>query len=185
MRSTKFWKSAKSTMWHESVVSFILEPPNLLWLTWLKVVFMVFSAFLVFVVFFFGFFRSEWLQLKFLFDAFSFFGYKPAAARKTQRQWAKIVSRLEKGLESEYKLAVIEADSFLDDILVKMNLKGESMVERLESAPRELISNVKDIESAHKIRNNIVHDPDYRLELEETKKAVDIYARALADLEIL
>jgi hypothetical protein len=45
------------------------------------------------------------------------------------------------------------------------------------------LSNIDGIKAAHQTRNNIIHDPDYKLTPEETKKVLDIFEQAFRDLE--
>jgi hypothetical protein len=118
-------------------------------------------------------------------DIFEIFTYRAVGTKKLVRQWQKTRVRLETGLESEYKLAVIEADSTLDEILKKMGYVGETMGERMEKINVAVLPNIEDVWAAHKIRNNIVHDPDFRLSLDETKRAISIYEKALTDLGAL
>ncbi len=47
------------------------------------------------------------------------------------------------------------------------------------------MANIDDIWSAHKIRNNIVHDVDYKLINIDAEEAVGAYKKALEELEVL
>jgi len=71
----------------------------------------------------------------------------------------------------------------LNDILKRMGFGGETLGERLEKLTAATLPNLEQIWEAHKIRNNIVHDPDYRLTLDEARKVLGIYEQALRDLE--
>jgi len=97
--------------------------------------------------------------------------FRPFGVRKINKEWLKIKAGLEGGLESQYKLSVIEADSLLDDILNRMGFTGETLGERLEKLTIATIPNLDEVLQAHHTRNNVVHDPDYILTLEEAKKA--------------
>ena len=88
-------------------------------------------------------------------------------------------------MESEHKLAVIEADSMLDNILKRMGFGGESLGERLEKLTVASLPNIEDAKEAHKIRSNIIHDPAYKLSLDEAKRIIEIYEKALTDLQAL
>lgn len=171
-------------MFHEEIISFVLFPPDSVWLSAVKIVFAVFSLFLIAAIFFL-LLKSSWLKARALFDIFEFFTYRPYGAKKATKQWLKISARLNTPLESEYKLAVIEADSMFDDTLKRMNYGGDSLLERLEKVPQDILPDVEKVRLAHKVRNNIVHDPDYRLGLEEAKSALLSYEKALIDLGIL
>ena len=118
-----------------------------------------------------------------IWDIVEFFSFRPYGIRKVEKDWAKITARLETDLESEWKLATIEADSILNDILMKMGFAGETLGERLDRLTIATLPNLQQIREAHKIRNNIVHDPDYRVSLDEAKMAVGIYEQALRDLQ--
>lgn len=111
--------------------------------------------------------------------------FRPYGVRKIVKEWLKIKARLDTGLESEYKLCVIEADSMLDDILKGMGIGGGSLGERLERITVASLSNLEQVRQAHTTRNNIVHDPNYRLSLDEAKKTVEIFEKSLTDLQAL
>ena len=127
---------------------------------------------------------STWLRRRLLEDLTEFTTYRPFGAKGAFKQWGKIAKRLETDKEVEYKLAIIEADSLLDDTLKKMGYKGEIMGDRLKQLTSAILPNLDQIEEAYKIRNNAVHDPDYKLTLDQAKRVLGIYERALRDLEM-
>ncbi len=148
----------------------------------LKILFIVFALVCLAGAIYFAT-KSSWLKYRIIQDLVEFFTYRPYGIRKIVKQWAKIMGRLETGLESEYKLAVIEADSLLDETLERMGYGGETLGERLKNITSDILPNLEQIWQAHKIRNNIVHDPDYRLNLDEARKALAIYEKAFTDLQ--
>jgi len=164
------------------IISSILNPTLSGWLPILKILFTVVALILLgFIIFALA--KTYWLRRLLIWDLTDFFSYRPFGARKVVKVWVKINARLETGLESEYKLAVIEADSMLNDILKRMGFGGETLRERLERLTAATLPNLEQVWGAHKIRNNIVHDPDYRLTLDEARRALDTYEQALRDLE--
>lgn len=164
------------------LISFITSPVFSGGLLIVKIIFISLS-FIFLILLFLGLSKTTWLRRIILQDLFEFLTYRPYGARKTAKAWAKIRRRLETGIESEYKLAVIETDSMLDDILKRMGYEGEGLGERLEKLTSAALPNIEKVWQAHKIRNNIIHDPDYKLTLEETREILDIYQKALRDLE--
>ncbi len=150
-------------------------------LTNLKILFVAFAlGLLVFNIIIL--FRTNWLRFRFLEDIFEFFTYQPYGTKRLLKEWNKIKGRLDVGSEAEYKLAVIEADSALDEILKKMAYAGDTLGEKLSKISPAVIPNIEELQEAHKIRNNIVHDPDYRLNLNEAKKAISMYEKSLTEL---
>jgi len=163
-----------------NILSFITSP---IFLFYLKVIFIAISAlFLLGVILLL--LKNSWIKRRFLEDWTEFFIYRPFGAKKTFKQWAKVLKRLETGKEADYKLAVIEADGLLSDILEKMGYKGETMAKILEQLDASILPNIEQICKVHKIRNNVVHDPDYELSLEQARKILGIYEESFRTLEM-
>jgi hypothetical protein len=129
--------------------------------------------------------RSAWVKFLFLFDYTEFFTFRPYGLRRVVKKWQKIQQRLETANEGEYKLAVIEIDGMLSDILLRMGFKGETLGERLEIVTSAIIPNLQDLIQAHQVRNNVVHDPDYKLTLQEAQKTLEIYQIAFTNLDLI
>lgn len=90
--------------------------------------------------------------------------------------WKKIIR------ETDRRHAIMEADKLLDYALTKMGYKG-SLGAKLKKAPT-LFSNINDVWAAHKIRNNIAHKINYKVD-EKTYKATMLkFKQAFKDLKI-
>jgi hypothetical protein len=83
-----------------------------------------------------------------------------------------------------WALAVIEADSLLDEALKKKHFKGKTMGERLVSAQRSLTNN-DGVWFGHKLRNQLVHQTDVALRENDIKHALIGIGQALKDLGAL
>jgi len=105
--------------------------------------------------------------------------------KRTVRAWQEIEKRLAAGDESNLKLAIIEADKILDDILKLSGLRGDTMADRLKQMTSAQISNLEDIWVVHKIRNRIVHEPDYNISKSEAEQALRIFGRAFQELGLI
>jgi len=163
-----------------NILSFIISPT---FIFYLKIAFIVIGAlFLLGIIFLL--LKNSWLKRRFLEDWTEFFIYRPFGVKKTFKQWAKVLKRLETGKEADYKLAVIEADGLLNDILKKMGYKGETMAKILEQLDSTVLPDIEQIWEVHKIRNKVVHDPDYELNLEQARKILGIYEKSFRTLEM-
>jgi hypothetical protein len=101
--------------------------------------------------------------------------YKPyfrSKWRELQKQCAKTET---------WALAVIAADSLLDEALKKKKFKGKTMGERLVSAQRSLTNNDA-VWFGHKLRNQLVHQTDVALREKDIKHALIGMGQALKDL---
>ncbi len=105
--------------------------------------------------------------------------------RHLNKSWQKILSRLNKNDEANLRIALIEADNLFDDLLKQMRLPGESMADRLKYLDSSQISNIDEIWQAHKLRNTIVHNPEYPITRNEIEFGVKTYEKALKELEFM
>jgi len=84
---------------------------------------------------------------------------------------------------SDWKLAIIEADKILDKTLEAKGFQGASLGDKLKQmVPADLPETYEEVWEAHKIRNRIVHEPEYEIGQNETRKIVGVYERALKKL---
>lgn len=125
----------------------------------------VFLGFLLFMLL-----RTEWLRFKIAFDFSEFFTFKPYGVRRITKAWAKIEKRLDSGDEAEYKLAIIEADGMLEEILKRLGISGQTLSDRLLNVTPTIIPNLDDIIKANQTRDSIVHDPNFKFSLSEAQK---------------
>lgn len=150
----------------------------------LKILFVIISLFFIFGIIYF-LLKTEWLKRFFLQDLIEFLSFKPYGMRKVSQTWGKIIKRLEEFSESESKLAIIEAGDLLNKILERMGYSGETLGEKLKQLSEVILPNLDEVFEAHKIRSNIVHDPTYRLSLEQARMVLEIYEKALLNLEAI
>ena len=159
----------------------IISSPTFLF--YLKIAFVIIAVVLFGAVVFF-LLRNNWLKRRFLEDFVEIISYRPFGAKKTFKQWNKLAKKLESGKETDYNMVLIEADSLLASVLKRMGYKGDNMRELLEQIDAKTLPNIENVWQAHKLRNNIVHDPDYELSLDEAKRMFQIYEQAFRDLEM-
>lgn len=104
---------------------------------------------------------------------------------RLKKKWEKIRARLEEKDEANLKLAVIEADNFIDYLLKRISYKGETMAERLKQIKPAQLKNLDNLWQAHKVRNNIVHEPNFKLTLHQAEEAIENYEKVLEELEAI
>ena len=149
-----------------------------------KIVFLLLTAILLGIIIF-TISRTHYFQWLTYQDMKNFMRVGSIGTKRITRQWNKILGRLEIASESEYKLAVIEANDMLDSSLKKMGYDAPTFEGKLEKLTQTLLPNAQQLHEAHRLRDSIVHDPDYKLTLDEAKKTMDTYGQAFRDLQIL
>jgi hypothetical protein len=103
----------------------------------------------------------------------------------SKKKWQKIASRINQDNPSQYKVAILEADKIVDDILKSIGYKGENMIERLSHPSAAQIENVEELKSAHQIRNQIIHKTDYQIDRKTAEEIIGIYEKFLRQSEFL
>jgi hypothetical protein len=143
-----------------------------------KLVFVAFAMFFLVGVIYFMI-NSSWLQYKFLEDATEFFSWQAYGTRAISKRWNKIRKRIETGSEVEFKLAIIEADDFLNETLEDAGHEGKDFEETIRKSGKLLGSSLDDVLIAHEVRNSVVYNPDYKLDSEQAKKILSIFESAV------
>lgn len=131
-------------------------------------------------------FRTDWFQKRFGYDLNDLFGFGKSGASRTSKRWQAIKQRLEREDPAEHELAIIEAENLLIELLAKKGIKGETLLEQLENIDPYFLSTdlLEELLEVHKIRNNVVHDPDYQLSKDEARKVIDIIEKTLQSLTV-
>lgn len=93
----------------------------------------------------------------------------------TNKNWDRVLLHVESYNESEWRLAVIEADIMLAELLDTMNLAGDSIGEKLKGVEKSDFNTLDLAWEAHKIRNQIAHDPSFVLSQREARRVVALY----------
>lgn len=100
------------------------------------------------------------------------------------KRWEKILARLEGGNPSQYKVAVLEADAFADEILAGIGYKGATMGDKLMAVHGGQLETKPALAEAHLVRNRVVHEADFALSREEAGKCLDAYHAFFAEVEL-
>jgi RNAse (barnase) inhibitor barstar len=110
---------------------------------------------------------------------------EPKSAEEYGGKWREILNLLEKNEESGWRHAVIEADKFFDDIMRRLGYSGNNFGERLKQVHATEVTNLDAIWDAHRIRNSISHDIEFKLSQDEARRAVGAYEQAMRDFEVI
>jgi hypothetical protein len=110
---------------------------------------------------------------------------KAKLPQRMKRDWEKINDRLGKADEASLKLALIEADNMLDEVLKRMGLEGRDMGERLEQLGVQQLKSYDSILEAHRLRDLVIHQKEMVVTQEQVQTAVNAYGEALKELEVI
>lgn len=175
------WEQIYNFLGISDFIYFITSPTLQDFLFPIKLIFICFTLFFLVAVIYFMI-NSTWVRIHFLEDITEFLSWQAFGLKQIADRWKKINKRLESGVESEYKLAIIEGDDFLLETLEDRGFEGKTFQEAVESAGRGLIINKEELLEAHRVRNSIVYEPDYSITLEEAKRVLSILETAVKNV---
>ncbi len=107
-----------------------------------------------------------------------------ASPGSLRREWSRIEKRLNTQSLAEYKVALIEADTFVDRILKEIGYSGSNLGERLENIRPEHFVNIDGLREAHEIRNRIVFDVEFSLDQVEARRVLALFFAFLDEAEV-
>jgi hypothetical protein len=90
-------------------------------------------------------------------------------------RWERVEKLAASPNPSDWRVAILEADSMLDELIVKLGYQGEDMGERMRGMNPEAFPYLSEAWRVHKLRNIVAHETSYDLQKGETEDAIDAY----------
>ncbi len=91
-------------------------------------------------------------------------------------KWKDVKRHMESGNQTDWRMAILEADIMLYDMLDQMGYEGDSIGEKLKQVERASFNTLDEAWRAHKVRNVIAHEgASYILPRHEAERAIRQY----------
>ncbi|HEY9582950.1 MAG TPA: hypothetical protein VJK09_01385 [Candidatus Paceibacterota bacterium] len=84
-------------------------------------------------------------------------------SRKHTEAWQEIVEHIKSDNEADWKIAILEADSLLGELVEGLGYPGDNLGEKLKAVPKGEILSLDSAWAAHKMRNRIAHEGNLKL----------------------
>lgn len=104
--------------------------------------------------------------------------------KKTKSRWEAIKKRLENQEEKEFKIAIIEADGMIGDLVKRMGYQGENLGEIFKNIPEAQVESIAKVKKAHEIKNRIIHDESFPVSLELAREILGYFEEFLDEFEV-
>jgi hypothetical protein len=109
-----------------------------------------------------------------------------AAVAVKSGKWERIIELVNSPNASDWRLAIIEADIMLDELLRSRGYYGDSVGDMLKAVDKSDFLTLDAAWEAHKIRNEIVHGGDnFPLNEREAKHAAALYESVFKEFQII
>ncbi|MEO5646494.1 MAG: hypothetical protein ABIO57_01840 [Candidatus Paceibacterota bacterium] len=110
----------------------------------------------------------------------------PLPMAKDNPTWKHIRERLLSENTSDWKLAVIEGDIYMDKLLDDNGFHGDTTGDKLKQVTPDRLPSIQIAWEVHKIRNRIAHDgADFVLTMPEARRLISYYEIIYTDLKAL
>ena len=176
------WQQIYEFLHIAGLVDFISSPQLQAQLLPFKVLFIAFGFFFFAALMYF-YVTSTYLKYQFLQDSAEFLSWQPYGLRVMNRRLDAIRARIQTETEEEYKAAITELDDMLYQALEEKGYQGDSFEELVKSAGGRA-GRAEDLLEAHLIRNLIVYESDYVLDIEMAKRMLTDYEAAIRNIII-
>jgi hypothetical protein len=110
------------------------------------------------------------------------FAVRPGESKEVAPQhyanpkWLRVLEHVESESPNDWRLALLEADIMLEDMLDVMGYLGDTLGEKLRGAEKANFTTLPLAWEAHRIRNQIAHQgADFQITQREARRVVNLY----------
>lgn len=105
---------------------------------------------------------------------------------KTQLRWNRILEQAHSEDPQSWRLAILEADIMLNELLDTLGYKGETMADKMRAVDRANFNTIDLAWEVHKIRNKVAH-AGVALELNsrEVRRIMSLYERVFREFRFI
>lgn len=104
--------------------------------------------------------------------------------RRSLIAWKNILKRLNSEDQNNWKLAILECDHILNQILKMSGYLGR-LSDQLDLLTEEQLKNIEEIRRAHAIADKIKNTPSFLLTQDEAGEVVMVYKQAFIELNLI
>ncbi|HZS42651.1 MAG TPA: hypothetical protein VFA52_00285 [Candidatus Paceibacterota bacterium] len=101
-------------------------------------------------------------------------------------KWQRVLDHVNSENPNDWRLAILEGDILLGDLLEKMGYHGEGIGEMLKSVEKSDFNTIDNAWEAHKIRNAIAHEgADFILSQREARRVIALYESVFQEFHFI
>jgi hypothetical protein len=101
-------------------------------------------------------------------------------------RWRSVVDHINSDNPANWKVAILDADTILDEMVMSMGYHGDSLGERLKSIEASDFTTLDNAWEAHKIRNQIAHQgSDFVLTEREARRVISLYESVFREFKYI
>lgn len=102
------------------------------------------------------------------------------------KRWQRVLEHLESTSPNDWKIAIIESDSILDEMTKSMGYHGDNLGERLKGIEVSDFNTLNNAWEAHKVRNMIAHEgANFELNEREARRVIALYKSVFEEFKYI
>jgi hypothetical protein len=101
-------------------------------------------------------------------------------------RWDQVITHIQSDNPSDWRLAILEADIVLDDLLDRLGYVGDTIGDKLKAADPAHFRTLNAAWEAHRVRNAIAHEgQDYILTQREARRVINLYESVFREFDYI
>ena len=106
--------------------------------------------------------------------------------REENPRWRYIQTLIESPNESDWRVAIIESDTMLLEVLAERGYEGDTVAEKLKGATATSFPSIQNAWDAHAVRNEIAHGgSDFPLSQVEARRVIKMFQNVFEELNVI
>lgn len=108
------------------------------------------------------------------------------AAEGENSKWRRVTEHASSDSPNDWRVAIMEADIMLDELLDSLGYAGATIADKLKTARPETFRSIEDAWDAHRVRNAIAHrGSDFVLTKRVTQETIAQYKQVFEEFKFL
>lgn len=100
----------------------------------------------------------------------------------TRMRWNRIMEHAQSADEHKWRLAILECDIMLNELLDLQGYKGETIAEKMKQVSRTNFNTIDDAWEAHKVRNKVAHEgTEFQIDERSKNHVINLYQRVFKE----
>ena len=105
---------------------------------------------------------------------------------RTQLRWERVIKEINSENEQSWRLAILEADIMLGELLDTLGYRGETMADKMRDVDRASFNSIDLAWEAHRTRNRIAHESsETALSPRDARHTIGLYQRVFKEFQFV
>jgi cell division protein FtsL len=105
---------------------------------------------------------------------------------RTHLRWRRIQEQASSDSEQHWRLAILEADIMLNELLDIQGYKGDTMADKMKQVEKANFNSIDEAWEAHKVRNVIAHEgASFKISNREARRIIGLYGKVFREFKVI